>query len=384
MKARFPSSLVLLAVVVMSAAALAGRDSEAPSTPRQSPGEASLRAEVRQAISRAIRWLETQQRSDGSFADSSMVNEDGSIGSQGINPALTALVVFGIAKSPLADEMRNSDMVQRAVAYIKRDVQPDGGIYHEAFASTYQTSVCLCALSAMKNPADRPIVAAAQRYLKSLQAVEQVGLFSPTDSNYGGWGYSAGARDADLSNLQFALTALKESGLTSDDAVWEKAVRFVARCQNVGVDGGFIYRPNESKAGVDEKGNYRSYTSMTYAGLLSFIYCGVDKNDKRVIAAVEWLRKNYNLEENIPIGKQGLYYSYHTMAKALAAHGEETFVDSSGKTHDWFRELASTLLKKQDPQGFWVNSSPRWFETDKVLVTSYAILALSEAYASSQ
>ncbi len=354
-----------------------------PSKPKLSDKPATIRAHVKETLFRSIGWLRTQQRSDGSFADSAVVNDDGSVGSKGINPALTALVVYGIAKSPLADEMRNTDMVERAVAYIKRNVKPDGGIYHEPFASTYQTSVCLCALSALRDPGDSPIISAAQRYLKSLQATEHVGL-STSDSNYGGWGYSAGAREADLSNLQFAMTALKESGLTAHDAVWEKALRFVVRCQNISVDGGFIYRMDESKAGVDEKGNYRSYLSMTYAGLLSLIYCNVDKDDKRVVAAVNWLRKNYNLEENVPIGKQGLYYSYHTMAKALATYGEKRFVDSSGRRHDWFKELASTLLKKQHAQGFWVNTSPRWFETDRVLVTAYAILALSEGYAASQ
>lgn len=344
---------------------------------------AKLRAQVKEAMAGATRWLRTQQQEDGSFVDTSIVNDDGSIGSQGVQPALTALVVYGIAKSPLAEELRETKMMKRAVEYIKRHVHPDGGIYEEAFASTYQTSVCLCALAALKNPANAPTVAAAQRYLKSLQADERVGV-TKAETSYGGWGYSADAREADLSNLQFALSALKESGLTSNDAVWEKAVQFVERCQNIKVDGGFIYRPGESKAGVDEEGNYRSYLSMTYAGLLSFIYCNVEKDDPRVVAAVEWLRKHYSLEENIPIEKQGLFYAYHTMAKALAAYGEKVFPDSTGKEHDWFQELASTLLEKQNPAGYWVNSSNRWFETDKVLVTSYAILALSEGYAASQ
>jgi squalene-hopene/tetraprenyl-beta-curcumene cyclase len=346
---------------------------------RMAEDDAGVRARVREAISRGVRWLTTQQQSDGSFADRSIVNEDGSVGNKGINPALTGLVVYGIAKSPLVREMRNTEMFRRAVAYIRGSAKPDGGIYGEPFASTYQTSVCLCALSAVKDPEDARTISAAQRYLKNLQASERVGI-SVTDASYGGWGYSAGAREADLSNLQFALTALKESGLTSDDAVWEKAVKFVEKCQNIKVDGGFIYRPGESKAGVDEKGNYRSYTSMTYAGLLSFIYCNVDKDDERVVAAVKWLGKHYNLEENVPIGKQGLYYSYHTMAKALAAYGERVFVDSEGRKHEWYRELASALLNKQDAKGFWVNTSSRWFETDRVLVTSYAILVLSEGY----
>lgn len=377
---RHPVFLAIFVVAVLSIAVRAAEVSSPESGSAAS--DAALRARVKEGLARATRWLKTQQQEDGSFVDTSIVNDDGSIGSQGIQPALTGLVVYGIAKSPLAEELRETDMMKRAVAYIKRHVHPDGGIYEQAFASTYQTSVCLSALATLKDPANAPTVAAAQRYLKSLQADQQVGV-ARTQASYGGWGYSADTREADLSNLQFALTALKESGVTAHDAVWEKALQFVERCQNIKVDGGFIYRPGESKAGVDEKGNYRSYLSMTYAGLLSFIYCNVRKDDPRVRAAVEWLRKHYNLEDNVPIGKQGLFYSYHTMAKALIAYGERAFADSTGQKHDWFQELASTLLEKQRTEGFWVNTSNRWFETDKVLVTAYVILALSEGYAAS-
>jgi squalene-hopene/tetraprenyl-beta-curcumene cyclase len=372
------SAIIVSVVFLMSAARHASPSEESPLS-----GDSALQAQVKGAMSRAVHWLKSQQQSDGSFADTAIVNNDGAVGSQGVQPALTALVVCGIAKSPLADEMRNTDMMKRAIAYIKEHVKPDGGIYRDKLATTYQTSVCLSALAALKDPAQARTVAAAQRYLKSLQGNERVGL-SATDISYGGWGYSVSAREADLSNLQFALTALKESGLTSDDAVWEKAVQFVERCQNIKVDGGFIYRPGESKAGVDENGNYRSYLSMTYAGLLSFIYCNTDRDDPRVRAAVDWIRNHYNLEENVPIGKQGLYYCYHTMAKALAAYAQRTLVDSKGEKHEWFKELATTLLKNQTEEGFWVNTSSRWFENDRVLVTAYALLALSEGYAASR
>ena len=37
---------------------------------------------------------------------------------------------------------------------------------------------------------------------------------------------------------------------------------------------------------------------MTYAGLKSFLYAGVSKDDPRVKAAVEWVRKHYTVTEN--------------------------------------------------------------------------------------
>ena len=37
---------------------------------------------------------------------------------------------------------------------------------------------------------------------------------------------------------------------------------------------------------------------MTYAGIKSMIYCGVDKDDPRVKKAYEWIKKNYSVEKN--------------------------------------------------------------------------------------
>jgi squalene-hopene/tetraprenyl-beta-curcumene cyclase len=129
---------------------------------------------------------------------------------------------------------------------------------------------------------------------------------------------------------------------------------------------------------------------MTYAGLLSFIYVKVDKSDPRVQAAVDWIKQHFTVEENYGMGKEGLFYNYHTMAKALDTYGEPTIVDAKGISHDWYKELAEKLIAeqirleptnaKQKPQGYWKNETERWMERDTVLATSYALLALEAAY----
>lgn len=92
--------------------------------------------------------------------------------------------------------------------------------------------------------------------------------------------------------------------------------------------GGFVYFPGHSMAGeqklANDKTALRSYGSMSYAGLLSFIYAQVDKNDPRVKAVIDWLENNYTLEENPGMGQEGVYYYYHTMAKGLTAAGVDT------------------------------------------------------------
>jgi hypothetical protein len=54
-------------------------------------------------------------------------------------------------------------------------------------------------------------------------------------------------------------------------------------------------------------------------------------------------------------------------------------MDGQGIAHDWRKELTEALLAMQRDGSFWVNKSGRWEESDPVLVTSYAVLALQAA-----
>jgi squalene-hopene/tetraprenyl-beta-curcumene cyclase len=109
---------------------------------------------------------------------------------------------------------------------------------------------------------------------------------------------------------------------------------------------------------------------------MSYIHAQVDKNDPRVKAVMEWLRSNYSIAENPGMGQQGYYYYLHLMAKALKAAGVERFKLSSGQEIDWRKEVAGRLIELQKPDGSWVNPETRWWESDPVLVTSYALMTL--------
>ena len=116
---------------------------------------------------------------------------------------------------------------------------------------------------------------------------------------------------------------------------------------------------------------------MTYAGLKSMIYAGLDRNDPRVKAALTYITQHYTLDENPGLGQQGLYYYYHTFAKTMAVLGEPTLTDAAGISHDWKAELVAALAKRQQPDGSWVNPADRFMEGDPNLVTAYALLALA-------
>ena len=227
---------------------------------------------------------------------------------------------------------------------------------------------------------------------------------SPRQDWFGGAGYGNHSRP-DMSNTQMMLDALYEAGLSPDEPAFQKALAFASRTQNLketnksewtGNDGGFIYTPangGESMASeVAGEGRYgekistgeprslRSYGSMTYAGFKSMLYAGLSADDVRVRAAFDWLSKNWTFEENPGLGPQGLYYYYHTLARALHVAQQDEITDSKGVKHNWREELIQTLLKRQNEDGSWVNAKEeRWMENSQILVTVYSVLALEEA-----
>ncbi len=326
-----------------------------------------LNPRVLEAINRGLEWLKMQQADDGLFRQ---------------HPGITGLAVTAFLSHPQDQYAEaNAPFIQKSIQAFLAMQQPNGAIYNiemQPALPNYNTSVSLMALSAAKNPEYDAAIAKAQGFIKGLQVTDESEVY------FGGIGYGSREHVHDLSNMNMAIQALTASGF-DDPAVWDKAVKFLERCQNrsetndqdwAGDDGGFIYAPDgESKAG-----NHQSYASMTYAGLLSFIYAKVDRDDPRVQAAVDWIQRHFTVEENYGMEQQGLFYNYHTMAKALKVYGEPIIVDAKGVAHDWYRELAEKLIEEQDPEGWWANENSRWMERDRVLVTSYAVIALATAY----
>ncbi len=343
-------------------------------------------AAAQQAADQGLTFLAASQGAHGAWAAFARPH-----------PAITALVVKALVQD--ADYGPKHPAARRGLEFVLRFVQPDGGIYVPGEGMrNYHTSVALMALAAAKNPDHADIIRRAQRFLTKLQWDDGEG-HEASSPWYGGQGYGKHKRP-DLSNTQWMLEALKQSGLPADDPAYQKAMVFIGRCQMLGetndqlfaresVDGGFIYSPaggGESKAGtalVDGRPRLRSYGSMTYAGFKSMLYAGVDRNDVRVQRAMDWIRRHYTLEHNPNLpeaqSKQGLYYYYHVFARAMHAWGEESITDAQGIEHRWRTELCRALVARQRSDGSWVNDEDRWFEGNPHLVTAYAILALQTA-----
>ncbi len=332
------------------------------------------------SIGRGLSFLDSQQAPDGSF--SSQV---------GTGP--TSLAVAAMLRNGRAASHPN---VSRGVQYLLSNIRKDGGIYSEgSIHRNYETSLAIMALAEIdggKTYAKE--IDAAANLVRQMQWGPDQGKESD-DMAFGGAGYGKHGRP-DLSNTSFMIEALKAAGATQEDPAIQAALAFVSRCQNhesefnktefatMGPkDGGFFYTAaaeGESQAGEAAGGGLRSYGSMTYAGLKSMLYAGVGKDDTRVQAALSYLKQHYDVQSNPGLGPQGLFYYYQMFGKAFQAIGEPTFTDAAGKVHDWRSDLIQAVGKRQQENGSWYNvESDRWMEGDSILVTAYALLALSYA-----
>lgn len=331
-------------------------------------------------------------------------------------PAITGLVLNGMLMEPDIDA--NDPTVARGVDFILSFQQPNGGIY-DGILANYNTALCVSALSRVNTERTGAAIEKAIPFLRGLQWSEDSNqLPGETDKVdrshpfYGGVGYGKDSRP-DNSNLNLMLQALHDAGVDCDDEAFQRAVVFLQRTQMLDEvndlpladgsrQGGFIYATGqnaqtagqgESKAGTIEEtlddgtkvSRLRAYGSITYAGFKSYIYANLQRDDPRVVAAYDWIRRNYTLAENPGMGTDGYYYYLVTFSRALDAWGIPTIEadeePGAGRTasHDWANDLIDALGALQNPDGSFRSVDDRWMESDPVLITAYALLALQHA-----
>nr|MBC8288769.1 terpene cyclase/mutase family protein [Planctomycetota bacterium] len=333
-------------------------------------GSAVSETKLSEVQAKAIRFLKLSQASDGSWTSPTV-------------PGITALTTHALLQSGVSEK---DPAIRKALAFLLKLKQKNGGIYHpQTLHRNYETSITVLALSAAnKDGKFDATIKKAEMFLRGLQWDDSENI-KEDDTAFGGAGYGKHQRP-DLSNTQFLIEALRAAGVKEDDPAMQKALKFVSRCQNLETehnntkfaskveDGGFYYTPaagGTSQAGLTANGGLRSYGSMTYAGLKSMIYAGLKPDDPRVKAAYTWIQKFYSVDTNPGLGRQGLFYYYHTMARTLSVIGKDTIVDGKGVTHDWRKELVDRLAATQRKNGSWINEADRWYEGDPNLVSAY-------------
>ena len=333
---------------------------------------------IEDSIARGADYLLSKQNEAGYWSDKQM-------------PALTALPVWALAGVAGSEELRvkNEELrkaaIKKGVDYVLSTQRDDGGFYIPkpgrggSGLGNYNTSVCLSALFDT-GIAPTEAMLKAREYIASSQLVGD-------DTMAGGFGYDriSRRRYADLSNTGYALSAMAKTASLEEhrttgkrvDLDWDKAVAFVENLmKKEGPDaGGAAYNERTPQAGSETNSTgkvaLRAYGSMTYAAVLSMCAAKLDRGDPRVRQSLEYMTKNWSVDENPGMGNQGLYYFYDIMARALSAAG----VDKVGE-HEWKKELSAKMISLQKADGSWSNDNNRFWEADPVLCTSFAMLVL--------
>jgi squalene-hopene/tetraprenyl-beta-curcumene cyclase len=330
---------------------------------------AETQRRLTESLAKAEDYLRKQQKADGTWED---------------HPGITALAATALLRQPGTSRAKQLETVGKTLDTLTKLAKPDGGIYDKTIPH-YITAVSTMALVAGGRPQDRPIIERARVYLAENLLDEGDGV-KPNEFWYGGMGYGAttraDGRRADIISLEYALRAMKEAELPENDAAFKKALTFLQRAQNnsetndqtwAANDGGFVYYPGFS---YHTDGGTRSYGSATYAGILSYSWANVKKDDDRVKAVAKWIGANYTVDENPGMGQKTVYYYYMVFAKALEALGQPTIVDARGRSHNWREELGRKLLALQHPEGYWVNEVTAEMQDNKVLVTAFTMSAI--------
>lgn len=367
------------------------------------PLDAQTKERGRDVVDRAVEFLRANQGQAGGWSHNPSP--------QGPNfPAITGLVVNAMLLDPRIDASNVS--VKQGLDYILSFAKDDGSI-HDGMLPTYNTAICVSALSRARTHQADSALASGISFLRTVQyhndhtgGIEAPSFNEPVDEGhpyFGGVGYGKHGRP-DMSNMSFFLQAMHDAEVSTEDPAFKRALVFLSRVQmndatndmpyaDSSNQGGFIYAtvPNaesiDGRAGQSMAGTIvethqdggsitrlRSYGSMTYAGFKSLVYADLSPDDPRIIAAWKWIESNYSLEENPGMGDQGYYYFICVMAKALNAYG----VDKVGG-RDWRVDLVDTLEELQLPDGSFAVKHERWMENNPDLITAFALTALQYA-----
>jgi squalene-hopene/tetraprenyl-beta-curcumene cyclase len=357
---------IVVAVIALSTTGVAEQYRRPAPRQRVAGLSAETRKQLMASLEKGAAYLRSQQKPDGTWEN---------------HPGVTAMVAAALLRQTGVPREKSLQTVGKTLDYLKALAKPDGGIYEKVIPH-YITAVSIQALVAGGRPGDKATIEKARTYLADHLLDEGEGV-AKSDKFYGGMGYG-GTSDggmADIISLEYSLRAMKEAELPANDAAWEKAIQFLQRTQNnketndqswSGTDGGFIYYPGYSQI----EHTTQSYGSATYAGLMSYAWANLQKNDRRVINALKWISEHYTVDENPGIGTKALYYYYMVFAKALQAYGENAVVDAKGVSHNWREDLGRKLLSLQNAEGYWVNSNPAEMQGNKVLVTSFTMMAI--------
>ena len=372
---------------------------------------AACRAEsvtTEQALARAVEYLWSKQTANGSWRSEQY-------GVMRSGESLTPFVLNALLRSIDSLSSDEAGKVLRAAQFITEHIDDEGAlgrsdpdvleypVYSTAYAiesfRRIQSFHELLGLDGYE------WIRRMQAFLISAQYQEANG-FSEVDVPYGGWGFNAPVRSGvvghmDLAHTRKALAVLQSlADAPEAHALRQRAQLFLLLMQKhpdaaapqphpveipgtehpSPFDGGFYFSPvalSANKALYDEKNScWRSYATATCDGILALLAAGVGEDDKRLVAAVEWLKEHTDVDypQGVPTDHPEPWGDairfYHYAVRAEVYRRLNFLVEDRAR-------LAAAVIAHQRPDGSFVNTmSPLMKEDDPVVCTTLAAMAL--------
>ena len=323
---------------------------------------ACSRREGAPGLKKAAQFLWTQQAEDGGWHS----HRYGLLRS---GQSLTPFVLDALLDVPESILPRPVDAVDRAIAFVKRNINADGclGLMDSIGPDypNYATGLAVRAIVRARRPAWERDIALLIACLRAQQFTEENG-WQREDRAYGAWGMGGERRrppdtgHVDLAMTRYVLEGLAAAGIRAPDSV----LVYLERCQNP--DGGFFFSTvnlDTNKAG-EESGRYLSYGTTTADGILALRAAGVAADDPRLKRAEKWLKDRHR-----PDGAPGFVAPYERWTTGLR------FYYAAAVT----RAMPGlpVLLPPQHADGSWVNSNNLVKEDDPFIATPFGVVTLA-------
>jgi hypothetical protein len=357
------------------------------------------------ATARGKVWLADHRGRDGVWrSDVYSAFRDG--------PSLTPLVLLALEE--MGDPGRPDPIIADGCDYLTKMVQPDGTIDGGKDGINYPVYTAALAVRVLSGSAK--YTKARDAWLAELRRrqLDETNGWSTDDPQYGGWGYChplprkpkpgefvPPLLESNLSATVFALDALNAAGVPTSDRAYQKALRFIVRCQNLSADGkvadahfddgGFFFiesdaaRNKPGPLGQDKAGRerFRSYGSTTADGYRALRRCGLAADHPRVVAALDWLQKQFDGKSHpgdYPperAGDKDAVYFYYAWSLSQSL-GDVPPAD----TKRWAAALSAELVQRQRTDNCWINVCRAVREDDPILATALAVMTLARCQAS--
>lgn len=319
--------------------------------------------EVQAAVDRGVAYLLSQQDDNGAISQGDRHRV--------ATTALSAMAMLGVGHQPTDPTPEGRAIRQAIDVLLDPDLQTADGYFGSTDGSNMYghgiVTLLFGELAGMgvNEETDTRIREALELGIDLILRSQDV---EKNETYDGGWRYSPGSADSDLSISVWQVMALRSAQSAEVDVpakAIDRAIAFLERSFQAEPGSGVGPTPPMGRFGYRPNAGREDFTfSTTSAGLLAMQVCG-QYDAPEVIAAAEWLI-NQPIQPNSRWFYYGLYYYAQGMDQRQGDYAQLAQ-----------RRVESALLALQRDDGSWHGANDA---ADPVYATSMALLSLSVRY----